>query len=162
MYRLTDNDVVYLDDSEFKKIHDAVYVRNDSNYHYLAFDRQLGGYSPLNVYVTNADASIMNDEEDIIKSLLARREICSLYPRLKLSLYPLTRLEGSEYDLDLENIDKHFADILKLNDEVYKTKYMFVNFGHGASNYNKELLLKHLRELKKKSKILEEIYIEIL
>ena len=29
---------------------------------------------------------------------------------------------------------KHFADILKLNDEVYKTKYMYVDLGHGAKN----------------------------
>ena len=160
MYKLTKDDVIELNDVEGKAIFDSVYNKPDKNYHYLAFDRQLGGYNPLNVYVTNRDNSVMKDEKDIFESLLVKREICSLYPRLNLSLYPLTKLNGSEYEIDLDNIDKHFQDILELNDKVYKTKYLFVYFGHGASNFNKDLVLTKLRELLEKSKVLENIYIE--
>ncbi len=162
MYELTKDSVIDLRDEERKAIFEHVYDKPDKNYHYLAFDRQFGGYSPLNVYVTNHDASIMRNEKDIFEKLLAKREVCSLYPKLNLTLYPLTKLDGSEYEIDLENIDKHFEDILELNDKVYKTKYLFVNFGHGASNFNQELIFEKLRGLLEKSKMLKGIYIEFL
>ena len=162
MYELTKDNIITLNEEEDKAVFEEVYNKPANDYHYLAFDRQLGGYCPLNVYVTSHDASIMKDEKAIFEKLLTKREVCSLYPRLRLTLYPLTKLDGPEYEIDLENIDKHFADILELNDKVYKTKYLFVNFGHGASNFNKELIVAKLRELLDKSKLLEKIYLEFL
>lgn len=94
--------------------------------------------------------------------LIKKREACSFYPRLKLTLYPLTKLCGSDYEIDLEYIDKHFEYILELNDNHYKTKFLFVNFGHGASNFNQKLVLEHLDTLLKRSKMLKDIYIEFL
>lgn len=162
MYRLTNDDLVVLSEEESRKLFEIVHSKESKDFHYLAFDRQLSGYSPLNVYIHSNNKEVLNDERDIINSLLKRKEVCSLYPKLNLSLYPMTKLNGCDYEIDLDNIDKHFADILKLNDDVYKTKYMWVDFGHGANNFDQELVLKHLRNLLQKSKILEDIYIEFL
>ncbi len=162
MYKLTKYELIHLSNDERDRIFDRVYNKKDNNYHYLAFERQLGGYSPIHTFISNRDESIMRNEKDIFETLLAKREVCSLYPRLNLTLYPVTKIENSEYEIDLENIDKHFADILELNDEKYKTKFLFVNFGQGATNFNQKLIIKKLRELYKKSKILQAIYIEYL
>ena len=162
MYELTKDGVLYLSDEEAKAVFDRVYHKADKNYHYLAFDTQFGGYTPLNVFVTNNNPSIMEHEEAIFKSLLAKKEVCSLYPKLNLTLYPLTKLTDSGYEIDMNGIDKHFADILELNDNTYKTKYLFVNFGQGASNFDQELVLMKLRQLLEKSKLLKKIYIEFL
>ena len=76
MYELTKDSVIDLRDEERKAIFERVYEKPDKNYHYLAFDRQFGGYSPLNVYVTNHDASIMRDEKDIFETRYADLRGC--------------------------------------------------------------------------------------
>lgn len=162
MYELTKSGVVALNEAEHNSVFSDVYDKGDKNYHYLAFDRQFGGYCPLNVYVSKHEPSLLKREKAVFTMLLAKREACSFYPKLNLTLYPLTKLEGPDYEIDLANVDKHFADILELNDKVYKTKYLFVNFGHGASNFDQDLILGKLGELLKKSKVLEKIYIEFL
>ena len=162
MYELTKNGVAALNESESKTVDHHVYEEDDKNYHYLAFDRQFGGFSPLNCYVNKHEPSLLKKEKAVFTTLLAKREACSFYPTLNLTLYPLTKLEGADYEIDLANVNKHFADILELNDKVYKTKYLFVNFGHGASNFDQGLILGKLGELLKKSKVLEKIYIEFL
>lgn len=162
MYRLTKYGCVSLDETEAKKLHNLIFDKADKNYHYLAFDRQFGGYSPLNVFIMENQPEMLKEEQNVFETLLAKKEVCSLYPKLNLTLYPLIKLEGTNYELDLENIDKHFGDILELNDRVYKTKYLFVDFGHGADNFNQELILDKLRELFNKSNILEDIFIEFL
>ena len=151
MRKLTLNSYEKLNKKETDKIYDLVYENHDKNFHYLAFDRQLTGYSYLGTFVMK-NADLVNNEDQIMKSLLERKEVCSLYPITTTGLY-------GEYELILDNIDKHFEDILKLNDEVYKTKYLFVDFGHGAENYDEELLINKIKELLKKSKLLEAAYL---
>ena len=85
-----------------------------------------------------------------------------MYPKLKLTLYPLSKINDSSYSIDLDGIDKHFADILELNDKVYKSKFLLVNFGHLPDNFNQELLVTKIIELLEKSLILEEVYFEEL
>lgn len=159
MRKLTLNSYEKLNKKETARITDLVYEKHDKDFHYLAFDRQLTGYSYLGTFVMK-NADLVNNEDQIMKSLLERKEVCSLYPKEKLTLYPVTPtgLYG-EYELILDNIDKHFEDILKLNDEVYKTKYLFVDFGHGAENYDEELLINKIKELLRKSKLLEAAYL---
>ena len=127
--------------------------------HYLAFDRQLFGFSPLGSLLNN-NVKIQRKENEIIEQLIEKQEVCSLLPHFNVSLYPIKKLSDIEYTIDLKNIDKHFKDILYLNDKVYKTKYMFVDYGHGAENMDKSLIEKYLNELLQKSKFLESIYIE--
>ncbi len=156
---LTLNSYEKLNKKETARITDLVYEKHDENFHYLAFDRQLTGYSYLGTFVMK-NADLVNSEDQIMKSLLERKEVCSLYPKEKLTLYPITPtgLYG-KYELILDNINKHFEDILKLNDEVYKTKYLFVDFGHGAENFDEGLIVQKLKDLLVKSNILETIYI---
>ena len=162
MYKLKEGAVVALSDDASKAVFDSMYDKSNKDYHYLAFDRQLSGFCPIDCFVRNQDASVREEEEKIFDMLLAKREVCSLYPRLNLTLYPLTKREGPDYEIDLGNIDKHFKDILELNDKVYKTEYLVADFGHGASNFDQDLILKKLNELLKKSKLLKEVYIEYL
>ena len=92
--------------------------------------------------------------------MLDRKEVESLYPRAKISLYPVTKIDGPQYYLDMDNCEKHFADVLQLNDTVYKTKYIYVYFGHGAENFDESFLIQRLSELLPKSNTLEAVYIE--
>ena len=162
MYKLTENGVIELSDAENKNVSDDIYAKKNKDYHCLAFDKQLSGYTPLNTYIVSNNPDVLKDEEGIITSLLERKEVCSLYPKLNLSLYPITKLEGDKFEIDLDNIEKHFADILKLNYEVYKTKYLWVSFGQDVKNFDQGLFLKHLRRLLKESKLLKDIYINYL
>ena len=159
MRKITMSGIETLSDAENQRIFDLVYNGNNGDFHYLAFDRQLAGFSPLGTYISNYP-SIKEKENEIIAALINRNEVESLYPDAKLSLYPVTQIEGSQYSLDMANYEKHFSDILELNDTVYKTKNLFVYFGHGAENFNEDLVIQQLRELLSKSTILENIYLE--
>ena len=119
------------------------------------------GFSPLGSFLGDA-RDILEKEQEIMDSLIEKQEVCSLYPRVNLTLFPIRRIDYERYELELNNISKHFTDILKLNDKVYKTKYLFVDFGHGASNFDQDLLFEMLRNLLRKSDFLEAIYIEQL
>ena len=92
--------------------------------------------------------------------LLDNRQVMSIYPLENLTLYPIIKINDVEYEIEFYNIDKHFRDIASINDELYKTPYLFVDFGHGANNFNEELILNKLRELFSTCKILKEIYLE--
>lgn len=159
---LTLNSNKRLSQKETDRINDLVYEKHDKDFHYLAFDRQLTGFSSLGTFVMNNEELVKN-EDLIMKSLFEKKEVCSLYPKEKLTLYP-TQIGDDlygRYELVLDNIDKHFEDILKLNDNVYKTKYLFVDFGHGAENYDEKLLITKIKELLKKSELLEAVYLYI-
>ncbi|MBP5574145.1 MAG: hypothetical protein J6X50_00115 [Bacilli bacterium] len=157
MKQLTLNDCVLLNEQEQKRIENLI-GNHDKNFHYLAFDRQLHGFSPLGSFLGDA-RDILAKEQEIMDSLIEKQEVCSLYPRVLLTLYPIRRIDYERYELELNNISKHFTDILELNDQVYKTKYLFVDFGHGAANFDQDLLYEMLRNLLRKSNLLEAIYI---
>ena len=159
MRKITINGIVSLSPEDGESIHNLVYEEHSDDYHYLAFDRQLGGFNPLAVYIGNYPA-IYERRDEIMAALVEKQEVESLYPVAKLSLYPVTRIDGAEYSLDMDNYEKHFADILKLNDAVYKTRNLIVYFGHGAENFDEALVIQQLSELLSKSKMLEAVYIE--
>ena len=159
MRRITLNGIEVLSNEESDRIRKLLCTEHSDDFHYLAFDRQLGGFNPLAAYVGNYPA-ICERGDEIMAALVEKQEVESLYPVAKLSLYPVTKIDGPEYSLDMANYEKHFADILKLNDTVYKTKYIYVYFGHGAENFDESLLIQKLSELLPKSNTLEAIYIE--
>ena len=159
MRKITKSGIESLSKEEHDLIYNLVYEDHSDDFHYLAFDRQLSGFSPLGTFVDNYP-DLKKKENEIIAALVERQEVESLYPVAKLSLYPVTKIDGPQYYLDMDNCEKHFADILELNDSVYKTKYIFVYFGHGAENFDESLLIHQLSELLSKSKMLEAIYIE--
>lgn len=157
MKRLTLTGAEQLTDQQEKELFDLIYNQHSPRVHYLAFDRQLFGYSPLGCYLMDY-VDIMNNNDRVFADLQARAEVCSFYPRLPLSLYPV-RLERNDYYIDLANIDRHFADILELNDKVYKTDTLAVDFGHGPANMDIELVLSRLRKLLEQSALLKQAYI---
>lgn len=159
MRKITRNGVEILSKEESEHIYNLVYDELSEDFHYLAFDRQLNSFSPLGVYTSRFPA-LMENENEIIAALVDHQEVESLYPVAKLSLYPVTKIVDARYSLDLDNCEKHFADILKLNDTVYSTKYLFVDFGHVADNFDEVLLIKHLSELLSKSNLLEVVYLQ--
>ena len=159
MRRLTLTGVETLNEEDSKRIFDEVYKDHNKNYHYLAFDRQLTGFSPLGTFVKDNELIVKN-ESKIMELLLDNRQVMSLYPLENLTLYPIIKINDVEYEIEFYNADKHFRDIASINDELYKTPYLFVDFGHGANNFNEELILNKLRELLSNCKILKEIYLE--
>jgi hypothetical protein len=159
MRKITNNGIEVLSKEENDRILKLVYEEHCDDFHYLAFDRQLEGFNPLAVYIGNYPA-IIERKDEIMAALVEKQEVESLYPVAKLSLYPVTRIDGPEYSLDMANYEKHFADILKLNDNVYKTKNLIVYFGHGADNFDESLVIQQLSEMLSKSKMLEAVYIE--
>lgn len=159
MRKIAKNGIEVLSNEENERIHNLVYKEHSDDFHYLAFDRQLGGFNPLAVFIGDYP-DICKRGDEIMAALLEKQEVESLYPVAKLSLYPVTKIDGPDYSLDMANYEKHFADILELNDTVYKTKNLIVYFGHGADNFDESLVTQQLKELLSKSKILEAIYIE--
>ena len=159
MKKLTTNGIEELGHEESQRIFDLVNNKQSDDFHFLAFDRQLSGFSPLGTYILNYP-DLREKASEIISALIERQEVKSLYPVAKLSLYPVTKIDGTQYYLDMDNYEKHFADILKLNDTIYKTPNLFVDFGHGAVNFDKPLVIQQLSELLSKSPILENVYIE--
>lgn len=143
-----------------EKIFDLVYNQKDKNFHYLALDRQLTGFSSLGTYVLKLD-DLRENEGKIISSIIEKQEVCTFYPKYNLSLYPFTPCEdGNYYNIDLVNIKKHFADVLEINDNLMKTKHLYVCIGHRANNYSYEIIHPYLEWLLKKSKVLKTIYVE--
>ncbi|SDY38621.1 hypothetical protein SAMN02910264_02137 [Ruminococcaceae bacterium YAD3003] len=159
MRKITNNGIEKLSKEEHDKILNLVFEERSDDFHFLAFDRQMNGFNPLSVYVGNYPA-ICERKDEIMAALVGKQEVESLYPDAKLSLYPVTWIDGTEYSLEMTNYEKHFADILELNDTIYKTKNLIVYFGHGAENFDEALVIQKLSELLSKSKMLEAIYIE--
>ncbi len=141
------------------------YIQSHSkDLHYVSMENRLGGFSPLGCFLQN-DKDIMEKEGEIMATLIARKEVCSLYPQERLTLYPIEKLNEGGYNVLLENMDKHFADILELNDKVYKTKYIYVDFWQREAKNLKDdanfhLMVEYLVELKKKSKYLQEVFFD--
>lgn len=160
------NGIEVLSKEESDRVFDLAFNEYSDDYHFLAFDRQLAGFSPLGTYIQNHPKLIENHpdliekEDKFISKLIDKQEVGSFYPDAKLSLYPVTQIDGPKYYLDVANYEKHFADILELNDTVYKTKNLFVDFGHGAENFDEALVIEQLRELLSKSKLLEAVFVE--
>ena len=159
MKKIIMNGIEELSKEENDHIFNLVYEKHSDAFHYLAFDRQLSGFSPLGTYIQNYP-ELKEKEGEIIAALIDHQEVESLYPVAKLSLYPVTQIDGAQYYLDMVNYEKHFADILELNDNVYKTQHLVVDFGHGAENFDEALVIQQLRELLSKSQILEDVYLE--
>ncbi len=159
MRKITNNGIEVLSKEENDRIFKLVYEEHSDDFHYLAFDRQIGGFNPLAVYAGNFPA-ICERGDEIMAALIEKQEVESLYPVAKLSLYPVTQIDGPKYSLDMANYEKHFADILKLNDTVYKTKNLIVYFGHGADNFDESLVIQQLSEMLLKSKMLVAVYRE--
>lgn len=158
MRKLTTNGIEVLSGEEMTRILELVDTEHSSDFHFLAFDRQLKGFSPLGTYLLNYP-DITEDERKHMLELTERQEVGSFYPKANLSLYPVTQIDGPRYFIDMANYEKHFADILKLNDNYYKTKYLFVDFWHGPENFDEALVIQQLSELLSKSELLEAVYI---
>ncbi len=136
---------------------------HNKDLHYLSMENGLGGFSPLGSFL-GKHKDIMGKEREIMATLIAKKEVCSLYPQERLTLYPIEKLEDG-YNVLMENMDKHFADILELNDNFYKTKYMYVDFWQREAKKLKDdanfhLMVAYLVALKKKSKYLQEIFFD--
>ena len=72
---------------EQKKI-ETLLNKHDKSLHFLALDKTFEGFSPLNSFVGNYP-DIKEKEQEIFNSLIEKQEVCSLYPRLNLTLYPI-------------------------------------------------------------------------
>ena len=160
MQKVTVNGVIEAPESENEIVQNCL-SSHSKDLHYLAFDRQLFGFSPLGSWLSESK-NLIGKSEEIFNELCKKREVCSLYPEENLTLYPIIKVEeGNFYNIDLNNIEKNFNDILELNDKHYKTKYMVVDFGHTPNNLNANygLIIESLQSLLKKSKKLEAIYL---
>lgn len=155
---LTKNGLIHLSEAEEEAVFNRMSV--DRDYHYLSFNLDIG-FNWAGTYALKCNPSFREDEKNaVIKELIAKREVRSLRDyHINMTIYPITKNEDSEDEIDLENIDKHFDDILKLNDNVYKTKYLIVDCDSGYVHFDQEPVLRKLRELLEKSKILKKIYI---
>ena len=164
MLELTLNGTKELSAEEHEKIFNDIYNQCNNQYHYLAFDRQIHGFSPLGTYALNY-VELRQHENEIIDKLIAKQEVCCLHPIANLTLYPILNYTRGgndyEYDVDIENAKKHFADILTINDNVLKTPYLYVQFGHGPNNLDTKLVYKYLGDMLKKSHCLKRIFIEL-
>ena len=158
--KITENGVVESTEEERKLIQSEL-DSHSKDLHYLAFDRQLSGFSPLGAWL-NENTEVLSKENEIIESIIEGKKVCSLYPKENLTVFPFQKVEnGNFYNIDLTNIDKAFADILDLNDNHYGAKYMVVDFGHTPNNLmdNFDLIIDWFKKLLKESKILAGIYI---
>ena len=157
MNKITKNGMIKISEEE-KNTVDNLLSEHSKDLHYLLFDRQLTGFCPVGCFLLDND-EIRSNELTIVNTVITKQRICSLYPKELFTIYPFKETtEGNLYTVDFEHIDRHFDDILELNDNVYKTKYMYVDFGHSANNMNYSLIEKYLRDLIQKSNILEAIY----
>ena len=141
MEKVTLNGVEQISEQEIDTIR-ALIDAHSKDVHYLAFARQLYGFSPLNAWVKDNDV-IMDKQQEIIDKLLEKKEVCSLYPSERLSLYPIEMDDSANgYHIDLSNNDKNFTDILKF---IKKDDF--------------ETVITSLQDLLKKSKKLKNVYI---
>lgn len=160
MEKVTLNGVEQISEQEAATMR-ALINAHSKDVHYLAFARQLYGFSPLNAWIKDNDV-IMDKQQEIINKLLEKKEVCSLYPSERLSLYPIEMDDSANgYHIDLSNSDKNFADILEINDNIYKSKYLVVDFDHleFIKKDDFETVITSLQDLLKKSKKLKDIYI---
>ena len=161
MEKITLNGVEQVEEQERHTIQSLLDAHSKS-LHYLAFARQLYGNNPLNSWIKE-NSEIMDRQEQIINDLIEKKEVCSLYPQERLTLYPIEKDNSSQgYHADLSNNDKNFDLILHYNDDIYKTEYLVVDFGHleFINQQDFDLIIVSLQNLLKKSKRLKGIYIE--
>lgn len=159
------NNVVELSQDQADKIYNDVFADKNKNYHYIVFGKEFG-FVPVDSFLSDVEEFKNADKSDIYNKLISalsqRKEVCSLYPKANLSFYPWEDFSQDiqSAKLDITNIDKHFEDLLYLNDKVLKTPFIYVDFSTAPITFDRELLYKYFRELIKKSAILKHVYID--
>ena len=159
MEKVTLNGVEQISEQEAATMR-ALINAHSKDVHYLAFADKFKAYSSFSCWITR-NIAVMSREREIIDDLLEKKELYSVFPDEKLSLYPIEIFSDFSYHADLSNNDKNFERILELNDGVYKTKYLFVDFVDliEINKQDFELIIFSLQDLLKRSKKLKSIYI---
>lgn len=159
------NNVVELSQEQADKIYNDVFADKNKDYHYIIFGKDFG-FVPVDSFLSDVEEFKDADKSDIYNKLISelsqRKEVCSLYPKANLSIYPWEDYSQTNQTarLDIKNIDKHFADLLYLNDKVLRTPFIYVDFSTAPINFDREFLYKYFRELMEKSAILKHVYID--
>ena len=144
------------------KVTDALNSQGNVDFHYLIFCDETGSFAPplsfLINYIDGGD--IYPICGDVIKAVAERKDVCSLHPKVRLTVCPLENNTGGKGGPSvLPDIGKRFDDILYLNDKVLKTRYIYAEFYMASKDLDKESLLGHLKFLVENSKVLKAIYI---
>ena len=74
MRKITNNGVEILSKEENDRIFKLVYEECSDDFHYLAFDRQIGGFNPLAVYAGNFP-DICERGDEIMAALIEKQEV---------------------------------------------------------------------------------------
>lgn len=144
------------------RVTDALNSKRNADFHYIIFSDETGAFSPplsfLINYIDGGDIYPICGE--VIKAVAERKDVCSLYPKVRLTVCPLeNNAGGKDSSSVLPDIGKRFDDILYLNDKVLKTRYIYAEFYMASKDMDKESLLGHLKFLVENSKVLKAIYI---
>lgn len=144
------------------RVTDALNSKRNADFHYIIFSDETGAFSPplsfLINYIDGGDIYPICGE--VIKAVAERKDVCSLYPKVRLTVCPLENNAGGNGSPSvLSDIGKRFDDILYLNDKVLKTRYIYADFYMASKDLDKESLLGHLKFLVENSKVLKAIYI---
>lgn len=159
------NNVKELSQEQADKIYNDVFADKNKDYHYIVFGKDFG-FVPVDSFLSEVEEFKTSDKPDIYNKLISalsqRKEVCSLYPKANLSFYPWEDYSQSTQTarLDIKNIDKHFEDLLYINDKVLRTPFIYVDFSTAPINFDRELIYRHFRELMKRSAVLKHIYID--
>lgn len=122
MRKIAKNGIEVLSSEEEHRILELVDTEHSDDFHYLAFDRQLTGFSPLCSYLSKYQ-DILDKENEIIAALENKQEVESLYPKAKVSLYPVTKIEGPKYYLEMANYETAIILESILKRHQYYSKY---------------------------------------
>lgn len=144
------------------KVTDALNSKRNSDFHYIIFSDETGAFSPpLSFLINYIDGSdIYPICGEVIKAVAERKDVCSLYPKVRLTVCPLENNAGENGSPSvLPDIGKRFDDILYLNDKVLITRYIYAEFYMASKDMDKESLLGYLKFLVENSKVLKAIYI---
>lgn len=144
------------------RVTDALNSKKNVDFHYIIFSDETGAFSPplsfLINYIDGGD--IYSICGKVIKAVAERKDVCSLYPKVRLTVCPLENNAGGKGGSSvLPDIRKCFDDILYFNDKVLKTRYIYADFYMASKDMDKESLLGYLKFLVENSKVLKAIYI---
>lgn len=147
------------------RVTDALNSKRNADFHYIIFSDETGAFSPplsfLINYIDGGDIYPICGE--VIKAVAERKDVCSLYPKVRLTVCPLENNAGGNGSPSvLPDIGKRFDDILYLNDKVLKTRYIYSDFHYAPENTDKASLIERLRFLVQSSRTLKAIYISNL
>lgn len=147
------------------KVTDALNSQGNVDFHYLIFCDETGSFAPplsfLINYIDGGDIYPICGK--VIKAVAERKDVCSLHPKVRLTVCPLENNTGGKGGPSvLPDIGKRFDDILYLNDKVLKTRYIYADFHYAPENTDKASLIERLRFLVKNSRTLKAIYISNL